>query len=435
MIEQLNSKKDIDRLGDLIRLEVNPSQKSLEALQLYRVSHKDSLALIFNVLCKEARRIDSNAIVTYRIKRFESIIGKLKRYPKMQFNRMWDIGGCRCIMKNDEAVYRLKARLEKKINVRKIYDYIKNPQPEGYRSLHLFANVNESDKIIEIQIRNQEDHNWATLVEITDILFDSKLKEYQKDKQLLDFHQLLSQYKTLNLKDGKKFANILEARKYFEVLGSVFSKNHLEVRQQWIELEAKQSHKYFLIEVRQNEIPQIISFPNFEAAEKEYFQKYLSNQNANIVLTHLPKASYSQISVAYSNYILTYHDFTNECNQILGRLIVDAAENHELRLLFYFYKIYYSIYYVNIKNIVDETRKLLSYIKQPNKAYKKSFKEWVADFKKQIQINNNQSKDLHDAINLKLSKSKIKKIISLGLQISVMKYLMKINKENRRLFS
>lgn len=130
MIEQLNSKKDIDRLGDLIRLEVNPLQKSLEALQLYRVSHKDSLALIFNVLCKEARRIDSNAIVTYRIKRFESIIGKLKRYPKMQFNRMWDIGGCRCIMKNDEAVYRLKARLEKKINVRKIYDYIKNPQPE-----------------------------------------------------------------------------------------------------------------------------------------------------------------------------------------------------------------------------------------------------------------------------------------------------------------
>ena len=52
----------------------------------------------------------------------------------------------------------------------------------------------ESKKVIEIQIRSLEQHNWATLVEISDLLFQSKLKEFNDKKcpDLYEFHRILA---------------------------------------------------------------------------------------------------------------------------------------------------------------------------------------------------------------------------------------------------
>jgi ppGpp synthetase/RelA/SpoT-type nucleotidyltranferase len=113
---------------------------------------------------------------------------------KCVFSRMWDIGGCRCILKDENSVYKLKSIIEndKSLEVIKEYDYIKEPQVDGYKSVHLFVKHTCSDKVIEVQLRSLENHNWATLVEISDLLFDSKLKEYGQDKKLLEFHKLLS---------------------------------------------------------------------------------------------------------------------------------------------------------------------------------------------------------------------------------------------------
>lgn len=91
---------------------------------------------------------------------------------------MGDIGGVRCIFYNEGEVYKnkrtywkefLKPEEELEIILRKLnetlvtkaYTYVKDPV---------------SDKRIEIQLRTIEHHNWATLIEITDLLYDLRFK-------------------------------------------------------------------------------------------------------------------------------------------------------------------------------------------------------------------------------------------------------------------
>ncbi|MDE6647162.1 MAG: hypothetical protein K2K03_04920, partial [Prevotella sp.] len=108
--EQSNkySNKDYRKLGDRIRN--NPkdvAEADLLMLQSLRLTYKEPLAIIFNSIKKTAYKVDRNSICTYRVKRIESIISKLVRFPEMQVNRVEDIAGCRCIMSSTEKVYEL----------------------------------------------------------------------------------------------------------------------------------------------------------------------------------------------------------------------------------------------------------------------------------------------------------------------------------------
>ena len=92
------SNKDYKRLGDRIRS--NPqhvAEADLQMLQGLRLSYKEPLAIIFKSLEHTAYKVDHNCICTYRVKRIESIISKLIRFPEMQVNRAEDIAGCRSI--------------------------------------------------------------------------------------------------------------------------------------------------------------------------------------------------------------------------------------------------------------------------------------------------------------------------------------------------
>ncbi len=394
------SKADIDRLGNLVRDEKeNISDSTLNSLQEYRTSHKDILSLAFSMLCKNTRKIHYSAIVTYRIKRFESIIGKLNRYPEMRFSRMWDIGGCRCILRNDTDVYRLKEIIsnEPDFEITKEYDYIKEPQKDGYKSLHLFLKHKSFDKVIEVQIRNQVDHNWATLVEITDVLYDSKLKELGNNKDLLRFHFLLSRISGLNIEDKKEISRIIKQYNYFEKLSEVFSRNYIKVRRQWFEIESKSNHKFFLIETSKDDVPKIESFKTVNEAEEHYFSVYKTRQNANIVLTHLQTPNYNQISIAYSNYILTFHSFLTECYEILESLIVESLEQKQYFEYFKIYNLYNSLVFNHIKNLMTEIKEIQIYTeenKNRKNRDKKKEKEWVSDIQKQVNQSNERSKKL-----------------------------------------
>jgi putative GTP pyrophosphokinase len=191
---------------------------------------------------------------------------------------MWDIGGCRCILRNNGDVYKLKELILKSeaIEIVKEYDYIYEPQKDGYKSLHIFVKFKSSNQIIEIQIRNKADHNWATLVEISDLLFDSKLKEYGEDKKLLRFHYLLSIINTLSTKEKYEISSILKEYNYFKKLSEVFSRNYLQVRKQWFDIESQNNHKFFLIETQKDDIPKISSFKSFYEAEMTYFNRLVA---------------------------------------------------------------------------------------------------------------------------------------------------------------
>ena len=432
MKKTLKTNGDINRLGDKIRDEFpNIKNSTKEQIQEHRVSFKETTNATFNSLCSLSKRVNKNAIITYRIKRIETIIGKLIRLnvdptKKQLFARMWDISGCRCIVDNDREVYKLEKLISKKFTVRKRTDYIKNPKPNGYKSLHLYLQLPNYSKVVEVQLRNRLDHNWATLVEITDVIFDSQLKEYGKDKKLEKFLFLLSKRKSLVFEEKIFIASVLKEYKYFENLSKVFTRNYLKVRNRWLELEMKYNHKFFLIETKKDEIPKINSFNGFNKAEDEYFKRYLTNHNSNIVLTHLTKPSYKNISSAYSNYILTVHSVLDDITVILRELIIECIKEKKYLLFLKYYNLHLSILCDHINNLNSEILVSKSLGVYTNKIKQN---EWKIDIKKQREkIEKNEKKLYNEANKHKIESRITERFLTFRLKQIIKRNRKKIKK-------
>ncbi len=341
---------------------------------------------------------------------------------------MWDISGCRCIVDNDREVYKLEKLISKKFTVRKRRDYIKKPKANGYKSLHLYLQLPNDSKVVEVQLRNRLDHNWATLVEITDLIFESQLKELGKDKKLEKFLLLLSKRKSLTFDDKKYIAKILRQYNYFGNLSNVFTRNYLKVRNRWLELEMRENHKFFLIETKKDEIPKIDSFSIFNRAEKEYFKRYLSNQNSNIVLTHLLKPSYKNISSAYSNYILTVHSILDDINIILRELIIESVKEKKYFSFLRYYNLYLSILYDHINNLNSEILVANSKGKVPNRRQQRQ-NEWTKDIQRQKdKIIKNDKRLFEEANKYKIESRITEWFLTISLKLIFKKNRRKIKK-------
>ena len=142
----------------------------------------------FNVLNEEfSLEYDRNPIETIktRIKSTESIIKKLVRrnFPltvdSIEAN-LNDIAGVRVVCSFLEEIYLLADCLLQQDDVKliQVKDYIKNPKPNGYRSLHLIIEIpiflkdEKKDMRVEVQLRTIAMDFWASL--------DHKLS-YKKD--------------------------------------------------------------------------------------------------------------------------------------------------------------------------------------------------------------------------------------------------------------
>lgn len=425
----------IDKLGNTIRSENGTlSDNSLDLLQEFRTSYKEPLSNTFGSLCKIARSISNDSIVTYRIKRFESIISKLIRQPKMQLSRMGDIGGCRCIMKSEKSVYRVKSLIERHFAVKTVKDYIKEPKKDGYRSIHLYVSFPQQKQLIEIQLRTTENHNWATLVEITDLLFETKLKEaISLEDGLMQFHLLLSRIGTLSINEQQELADLANKFKYFQKLSGVFSRNYLEVRKQWMRIENKSTHKFFLISASKLEPPKIESFEHFAQAETCYFEKYRSGARSNLVLTHLTSCSYRQISIAYSNYILTMHSFQEKIYAILEELIIEHLKSNNYLLFLKYHKIYQDIVIHHVTNLMKELSVVEEYIqstsnKERSKRRRKE-REWIEDLERIVSNRTYRIQKLRNTIRNLVPNALIARIIILLIIAYMDRYLKRGLKE------
>ena len=142
----------------------------------------------FNVLNEEfSLEYDRNPIETIktRLKSTESIIKKLVRrnFPltvdSIEAN-LNDIAGVRVVCSFLEDIYLLADCLLQQDDVKliQVKDYIKNPKPNGYRSLHLIIEIpiflkdEKKDMSVEVQLRTIAMDFWASL--------DHKLS-YKKD--------------------------------------------------------------------------------------------------------------------------------------------------------------------------------------------------------------------------------------------------------------
>ncbi len=388
------SKNQIRKLGNRIREAYGDgtgvvSPEDLKLLQEYRLTFRDTIASVFDIVYKDCQSVNKKSIVTYRIKRIESIIGKLKRMPDTELDRLIDIAGCRCILSNNEQVYRLlnKLRVNPQIYIKREIDYIEKPQAEGYKSIHLYVGLSgDEGKLVEVQLRNQEQHNWATLVEITDFVFETKLKEYKEPKDLLEFHRLLSvSEQDLMPKEKDKLFNTIKHRNYINRINEVFVRNYIEVREQWMKLQNNPKNSFYLIEAKRDDCPQIDSYNSFSEAEKAYFERFQQNSNSNIVLTNIPHATYEQISIAYSNYMLSTHSFSDDCLNRYQRQIKETLEYKEYINYAKYYYQYCRILVCSLNLLKEEIDTLNNNVTKENK-HKIKVKEWGRDINKKWEL-------------------------------------------------
>lgn len=189
-IHREHGKGEIDRAGEFLALwwrrlpkeadDISMLSKTWIVAQNWRTSHAYPLNSFQVNLRARARRVEDGALVAQRLKRISSVLNKLAREPKMKLSQMQDLGGCRAILSDVNAVDKLFGMyrggddllFESESNL-KCYDYLREPKSDGYRGIHVvgrFAARSEAREDwnghrIEIQLRSRLQHAFATAVE------------------------------------------------------------------------------------------------------------------------------------------------------------------------------------------------------------------------------------------------------------------------------
>lgn len=327
------SKSQINKLGKEIRHKLRSkedlSEEDYLKLQEYRTSFKDDLASVFNEISTLSRNERRDSIVSFRIKRIESILSKIKREPTMALGNMGDIAGCRVILYSDHALHKLAEIIDQKYKVKNYNDYTKKPKDDGYRGYHIYIeSPKNSDKLLEIQLRTITTHKWASLVEIIDVILDLKLKEGEKNEALRKFLFLLSLDKNdLTTEQKKEIIDIDSQHNIYKLLNEVFLKNNILFRKKWIPLSNNPGNFYFIIEVDSSKKSNIISITEYKEAEAKYFEMFLTNKESNFVLTYIENPNYKKICIAYSSYTLIKHDYLEDWSSLAKDIIKDSKSD------------------------------------------------------------------------------------------------------------
>ena len=160
------SRRQIDRLGDRIRVGVTPDDRML--LDAYRETFFETLlAVVFDL-----GRLGIGESDGGRLKRSESVIAKLQRDTRIRLSRMQDIAGCRLIADSKAEQDEIYARLRAEFDIYRAYDIRETPH-SGYRAVHVV--VRQGDKFVEVQVRTRNQRHWARLSELA-TAYDSTVK-------------------------------------------------------------------------------------------------------------------------------------------------------------------------------------------------------------------------------------------------------------------
>lgn len=196
-------RSEINAAGRVLAAQSIKFDEYLEALTVinnWRASHAFPLNTLQMNLRRKAKSLDEDALVAQRIKRLTSISHKLDRFSSMKLSQMQDIGGCRAIVRDVGLVSKLAEKFlsgDMKHRLATQDDYILSPKESGYRGIHLVyryysdRNKTYNDLKIELQLRSQLQHSWATAVEVVGTLIQQALKSSQGEKEWLRFFQLM----------------------------------------------------------------------------------------------------------------------------------------------------------------------------------------------------------------------------------------------------
>jgi len=305
-------------------------EEALEIINNWRSSHSLPLQIMKMTLLKRARSVNGTALIAQRIKRIPAISLKLKQNPRMKLSQMHDIGGCRAVVRTVSEVEHLLKIYENATakNARRCgeflrkYDYIVSPKETGYRSVHLvYKYKSDSQRLkkynglrIEIQLRSNIQHAWATAVETVDAFTEQALKSNIGKASWKRFFALVSSAFALmekcptvpgtptNLSDLKQ-----ELKKFTQEI------TLLEGFQKATEtIQDKKGHVFLLqLDTEQRNLKlrgfqqEFLGF-----AQREYLEVEKTNKDKPHIQTVLVSVdSFKALRKAYPNYFLDISEF------------------------------------------------------------------------------------------------------------------------------
>ncbi|MFC4401908.1 GTP pyrophosphokinase [Gracilibacillus xinjiangensis] len=198
--------------NQLVHLNIKQIRTELMRFMMAYEFALEEINTKINILQQEFEYVhDYNPIehVKSRVKSPESILKKVKKkkiplnIPAIQ-EKIRDIAGIRITCSFVTDIYKIANMLEKQkdITVIEKKDYIKNPKPNGYKSLHLiiqipiFMSDREENIYTEIQIRTIAMDFWASLEHKIYYKYNREIPQHLRDE----------------LKDAAKSANELDKK-------------------------------------------------------------------------------------------------------------------------------------------------------------------------------------------------------------------------------
>lgn len=343
------NKQEINLSGKVLinnKRSAEEKDRAIIVLDNWRAAHGYPLHIFQMTLKKKAHKVDKNALISQRLKRVPAIVYKLQREyggrkPSMKLYQMQDIGGCRAVLadiKSARELYEsyLKGDLKHKPTNKK--DYITNPKPDGYRSLHLVYGYN-SDKnkkefnglLIEVQIRSRLQHIWATAVETAGFLTRQAIKSNEGGPEWADFFKLMGSA-FAKMENCPTVPNTPESKE--ELISAIKDKekeiNFIDKMESWssavefinreVKSNVKKKAKFFLLELdilgkktmikKYTEKEEEKAIEDYSTLEK----RHLGSKDYDIVL--VGAENLSDLKKAYPSYFLDIVEFLRHLKRI-----------------------------------------------------------------------------------------------------------------------
>lgn len=334
------SRNYLSKQGDIALGSPNEEevQSSNAIIDKWRTDHIKPLHDLRN----EVSNLIDNEIKPYlissRIKRMTSIIYKIDINPSMGLGGMNDIAGLRVVFNDLTDLNKMRNVFEQNIKNYKYIrtnDYIDEPKPSGYRSIHFIYHLRSDDPIydnlkFELQIRTKLQHTWATALETVDIHTKGTLKSGYGSEDWKNFFKLVSalfsykegtklleEYRHLSVADVMKQYYIHNKEKQTLALIKAFKKT--------VEHGNKVSSKYnlssYLLEINlDTRTLNVKAFLDNELdkASTLYYEKEKEISKRNDIAVVLVSAdSYKELQKAYPSYFMDIEDFTSNLDKVI----------------------------------------------------------------------------------------------------------------------
>ena len=342
-----HSKGDIDRAGSALipwwtgeaKWNADTGSDAFRTVENWLMCHAYPLNAFQVTLRRRARKMERDALIAQRLKRFVSVMNKLAREPNMKLSQMQDLGGCRAIMSDVQAVDRLvevykgETDLFSDASAPKTYDYIRSPKKDGYRGIHLVgrfearteAGEKWNGQRIEIQIRSRLQHAFATAVETVTTFTRTPLKSGGGPERWRRFFSLMGS--ALALHEGTQLVENTPDDATELARELKYAARSLRVRrtlQTWaralktIPRRHIKDAKWLLmvLDLRVNKISVIGYQDRAEAAEAlARIERRRSGSRIDAVLVWVPDARH--LRAAYPNYYADTTQFLNALDAVL----------------------------------------------------------------------------------------------------------------------